>query len=155
MIMPNSRRNGMRNLFAYLQLSQEGITPLNTALYELRRSKKLYCNGLAQIIHERCPVYSVGNIQAAVLPSFEGRHYSWRHYARAMRGEEPERSLLVLYINALNPDEEQMQTIRTLAGPNFNWTLDDNLRNMAPYSRKGHALERYSRRSSQGTSPSL
>ncbi len=84
---------------------------LATYLRQVRDSTDLDQLDLARYIHRVHPGLAVSSLHINYIGSFEKGYNELRY---AIKGKEPARSIFLMYINLLNPNQKQRKEIKRL-----------------------------------------
>ncbi len=93
------------------------MTSLPDYLRQLRRSRGLSAESLSLIIQDAVPA-DVGKRSASTICS-----YIWEFekglgsFNRALAGDDPYKTVLLLYVGALNPSEEEQEALSQMLSP--------------------------------------
>ncbi len=88
----------------------------------LRQRNRLALSAIAKYVHDRYPVRAESTLGSWLVPMEAGG----AHFHRAVLGTEPERTVLLLYLEALEPAQEERGRIETLIrkhNPIFDFSL--------------------------------
>ncbi len=99
--------------------------PFSTYVMSLIESRGLTRIGIASNMHTRYPARAESTLSEWVTYGYE---VAGEHFESALRGEEPDRTYLLLFMEALSPAPEEMDEMQRMIReerPDFDFTLDE------------------------------